>query len=168
MSKIGLSIPRPRFQFGPLFRPREAGVDSSAVAETSNSAPPVAPLYERRNHRCQGSAVVDRRYRARARSAAPLTPCGAFTTAFCFERWGLNQVGGIPEENQNLLAFKPLSESLSRIYLLGVTAGTMRKLPCAPAFVLAIRNNTRVQFRMQEKSFSCWRSESRTNAVKLS
>jgi hypothetical protein len=45
--------------------------------------------------------------RARARSTAPLTPCGAWETTFCFERWGLNQVGGIPEENQNLLAQIP-------------------------------------------------------------
>ena len=45
--------------------------------------------------------------RARARSFAPLTPCGAFSPAFSFERRGLNQVGGIPEEHQNLLAQIP-------------------------------------------------------------
>jgi len=110
--------------------------------------------------------------RARARSTAPLTPCGAWDTTFCFERWGLNQAGGLAvaavcHRRKGPTCLKPLSESLSRIYLLGVTAGTMRKLPCAPAFVLAIRNNTRVQSRMQEKFLVCGGGEFGRKAVRL-
>jgi len=152
-----LSIPRPHFQLGPLFRPREAGIDSPDLSGRSSSAPRSAPT---RRGICRAKARRYKCFRARARSTAPLTPCGAWETTFCFERWGLNQVGGLTvaavcHRRKGPTCSNPLSENLSRIYLLGFTAGTMRKLPCAPAFVLAIRNSTRIQFRMQEKYLAC-------------
>jgi hypothetical protein len=66
---------------------------------------------------------------------------------FCFERWGLNQVGGlaiaaVSHRRNGPTCFKPLSESLSRIDLLEIAALTVRKFSCTSAFVLAIRNNT--------------------------
>jgi len=61
---------------------------------------------------------------ARARSSAPLTPCGALGPAFSFERWGLNQVGGLAgaasHRRKRPTCFKPLFKSLSRIALLNL------------------------------------------------
>jgi len=102
-----LSGPRPRFQFGPFSGPKKLGLILSLPRE--HQAQPL--------------------FRARAPSTAPLTPCGAISPAFCFERWGLTQVGGLAataasHRRFGPTCFKPLSESLERIYLLLFPAGT--------------------------------------------
>jgi hypothetical protein len=138
--------------FGFRLWPPEAGIDSSDLSERSNSAP---ALRECRTSLscCHSAESVSRRTQddiatgtrtlnGSAHCVRSIQPC------LCFERRGLNQAGGsfrgIPT------CFKPLSESLSRIYLLVFPAGTMRELPCAPAFVLAIENDIHVLSKMQE------------------
>jgi len=116
VSKVLLSIPRPRFQLGP-----------SAFASSPQKLgliPPICrghqtqPLHLLHCHSEEPRFVGRRRISAlhgtdtaeilrfaqddmpailsaRARSTAPLTPCGAWEPTFCFERRGLKQAGGL-------------------------------------------------------------------------
>ena len=95
-----LLFPRPHLQLGPLFRPSEAGLDPPDLSETPNSAPAFCsagvltgdPSFGGQRPPLQpppGTHTL-------IRSALFLRSIQAFLWS---ERRGLNQVGGITEEN---------------------------------------------------------------------
>jgi hypothetical protein len=128
-----------------IFRPQEAGIGSPLWRENQAQLLPHASCHSVESRfpgrrrifpiRTLINAEILRFAQddipgARARSTAPLTPGGAFRTAFCFERWGLNQAGRSFRGNPT--CFKPLSESLLRIYLQRFAAERCEGYPSPP------------------------------------